>query len=329
MEARENRLWNTGEAFHAFSMGASVVEKYGFPHFTAHRADLQAMLAAAVETARPGALRLASRCVDVAQSPAGASLTLESGERIEADGVIGVDGIHSAVRRRLFGEDRPTFTGCVAWRGLAPASKLPSHLLRPVATNWLGKGSHVFMYPVRNGELVNMFGVLERDDWRVESWSVKGTHDECLADFEGWHEDLRNLIRHVEVPYKWALMVHEPLQQWTRGRITVLGDACHSALPYLAQGAAMAIEDGMVLARAVDAHRSDVARAFAVYEAARVERTTRMVRLAAAQLESMHSPALAEAQSGRRHIETEHNENREREKLDWLYKYDAVNVPLP
>jgi salicylate hydroxylase len=329
MEARENRLWNTGEAFHAFSMGNSVVEKYGFAHFTAHRADLQAMLAAAVEAAKPGALHLKSRCVDVAQQRSGATLTLESGERIEGDAIVGVDGIHSVVRQRLFGEDRPRFTGCVAWRGLAPAPKLRPDLLRPVATNWLGKGAHVFMYPVRKGEYLNMFGVLERDDWRVESWSVRGTHEECLADFAGWHEDLRNIIRNVEVPYKWALMVHEPLQQWSIGRITLLGDACHSALPYLAQGAAMAIEDAMLLARSVEQYGDDIPRAFGVYEAARVERTTGMVRLTAAQLEAMHSPALAEVESGREHIAKEHNEQREREKLDWLYRYDAVNVPLP
>src|SRR5439155_22824734 len=176
--------------------------------------------------------------------------------------------------------DRPRFTGCMAWRAVIPIDRLPPHLARAVGTNWIGPGGHVVHYLLRRGELFNFVGLVERDDWRVESWTERGTVAECEADFRLWHDDIHAMIRAIETPYKWALMLRDPLARWGEGRVSLLGDACHPTLPMLAQGAVMAIEDGLVLARCLERY-DDAPTALRRYEAARAERTGRIVRGAA------------------------------------------------
>ena len=185
--------------------------------------------------------------------------------------------MQSRVRFAVFGADRPEFTGIVAWRGLVPRDRVPAGIKLDVGTNWVGPGGHVVHYPVRGGALLNFVGLLERDDWRVESWNVQGTKDEFSNDFRGWHPDIHAPIRSVDVPYKWALFARPPMPAWTKGRVTLLGDACHSMLPMLAQGAVMALEDGYVLGRALTESRADVPCRLLNYEAARRERTRRAV----------------------------------------------------
>ena len=163
--------------------------------------------------------------------------------------MIGADGIHSKVRAdACSAQDKPEFTGCVAWRGLVPMEKLPPHIAQMLGTNWLGPHGHVLHYPVRRGEIMNFISFVERDDWQIESWVTQGTKDELANDFRGWHEDVHAIIRNIETPYKWAMMVRGPMPRWSKGRVTLLGDACHPTLPFLGQGGVMAIEDGYVLA---------------------------------------------------------------------------------
>jgi salicylate hydroxylase len=322
---RETRLWNTGRTWTQLALGASAVERYGFPHLTLHRADLQALLIEAVERAKPGALHLDARCVGFAQSAPEVRLRLAGGQEIAGDALIGADGIHSVIRGALFGASQPQFTGLMAWRGLAPTAQLPPHLHRLVNTNWISRNAHAVHYPVRSGALLSIIAVVERDDWRIESWSERGTREEWAADYAGWHEDIQAVIRHVEAPFKWALMVHEPLPRWSVGRVTLLGDACHSTLPFLAQGAAMAIEDGYVLARCAARHAADLPAALKQYESARHERTTRMVREAAEQTTRLHNQSLADPATAEGHVQREYQERQVRERMDWLYAYDAVN----
>jgi salicylate hydroxylase len=142
----------------------------------------------------------------------------------------------------MFGPSDAEFTGCVAWRGLVRREKLPARLQENIGTNWIGPGAHVIHYPLRGGELVNFVGIVERSDWQVESWTERGSVDECLRDFANWHEDVQRLIQGIEQPYKWALLSRQPMKTWTVGRATLLGDACHPTLPFLAQGAVMALE---------------------------------------------------------------------------------------
>jgi salicylate hydroxylase len=183
-------------------------------------------------------------------------------------------------------------------------------------------------YPLRRGELLNFVGVVERSDWLIESWTAQGTRGECLADFAGWHGDVRALIEAIDVRYKWALMARSAMTRWSEGRVTLLGDACHAALPFLAQGAAMAIEDGYVLARCLEACGEDHAAAFARYEAARIERTTKVVDGSAANTRRFHNPRLADDRGADDYITTEWSEAKVEQRYDWLFTYDALNVEI-
>jgi salicylate hydroxylase len=188
--------------------------------------------------------------------------------------LVGADGIKSVVRKGLFGPEQPRFTGCVAWRGVVPAEVLRDADVRPVATHWMGPRSHVVTYYLRGGRLVNVVAVVEKTGWEVESWTERGDKEELLADFDGWHPTVRAVIEAIdpEACFKWALFDRDPLPRWGEGRITLLGDACHPTLPFLAQGACMAIEDAAVLAECVDG-ADDVPAALRHYEDLRRERT--------------------------------------------------------
>lgn len=325
---KEVRLWNTGETWKLFDLGLVSVERYGFPYVMAHRADFHAVLAAAVRARDPEAIRLGARAEGFVQDEAGVRLSLAGGEKVQGRALIGADGVHSAIRAALFGPDKPKFTGCMAWRGLIPADRLPPHLLRPAGTNWVGPGGHIVHYFVRRGELLNFVGVRERSDWTVESWTAAGTIEECLADFQGWHDDIQTMIRNIGTPWKWALMGREPMPRWCVGRVGLLGDACHPMLPFLAQGAVMAIEDGYALAACLDAH-ADPAAGLCAYEDLRRERTARTVRGSAANTQLFHSPMLAGREAAQRFVSENWHPDRISERYEWLFSHDATRIPRP
>lgn len=216
----------------------------------------------------------------------------------------------------------------LAWRGLVPRANV-NGAFRTGGVFWLGPGAHIVHYPVRGGELFNFIGMVDRDDWRSDRWNERGTIDECAGDFPGPHDDVHEMIRNIEMPFKWALIVREPLAGWSVGRVTLLGDAAHSTLPLLAQGANMAIEDGFVLARCLEQFAGDLDLALRAYEASRLPRTTKVVRISAAQVKRVHSDALSDAEAAEAYIAQEFTEERVRERYDWLYEYDAVAGPLP
>uniref|UniRef100_UPI0039EE9D1A FAD-dependent monooxygenase n=1 Tax=Bordetella sputigena TaxID=1416810 RepID=UPI0039EE9D1A len=320
------RLWNSGQTWPLFDLGAESISRYGYPYLTIYRADLHAVLVDAVRAMDPLAIELNARVVSTRQDEDGVTVTLADGSTRRGDILVGADGVHSRVRADLFGADEAAFSGTLAWRGVIPATRLPAHLREPYAVNWVGPGAHVIHYPLRRGELVNFVGILERDDWQVESWTQQGTIEECLRDFARWHEDVHTLIRALDQPFKWALMLREPLPVWSQGRITLLGDACHPTLPMLASGAAMAIEDGYILARCLDELAGDPAVALARYETLRKERTTRVVRGSAENARRFHNPALAHAEGAAAYVEREWNEDRVRERYEWLFTYDVDAV---
>jgi salicylate hydroxylase len=323
---KEIRLWNTGETWKLFDLGAESVARYGAPYFMIHRADLHRVLIDAVRALAPGAIRLDARCTGFDDDGTSVSLALATGERVTGDALIGADGVHSGIRNALAGDDRPQFTGCMAWRGLVPVEKLPSHMRRNVGVNWVGPGGHVINYLLRRGEIFNFVGIVERD-WRLESWTEKGTREECAADLAGWHPDVHAIIRNIETPYKWALLGREPLTRFSHGRVTLVGDAAHPTLPMLAQGANMAIEDGLVLARCLAAY-DDVETALARYDTARVERTAKLVRGANEMAKRFHNPALREAAGAKAYVDAQWNEETVKQRYDWIFHYDAMRVAV-
>ena len=324
---KEVRLWNTGQTWKLFDLGAASTAQYGYPFYTMYRPDLHKVLVDALEAAQPGAIELSARCVGCDVTDSGAVLRLADGRAIQGAALIGADGVHSKIRASLFGGDAPTFSGCLAWRGVIPAIQLPESLRRPVGTNWIGPGGHVIHYPLRRGELINFVGIVERDDWTVESWNTAGTTTECLQDFSGWHGDVQKLIENIQTPFKWALMQREPMPTWSIGKVTLLGDACHPTLPFLAQGAAMALEDGAVLARCLGEARP-VEESFRAYEAARMDRTSRIVRGSSDNARRFHNPRLGSTEGAIEYVNKEWAEARVRERYHWLfdYKFDEVEV---
>jgi salicylate hydroxylase len=322
------RLWNSGQTWDLFDLGGESITRYGYPYYTVYRADLHRILAQAVTRLDPDAIVLGRKCVRIDQDEYGATVEAADGGRYRADVVIGADGVHSMVRTALFDQDRPRFSGIIAWRGVIPAAKLPDHLREPYGVNWVGPGAHVIHYPLRGGQLINFVGAVERSDWQVESWAERGTVDECMADFAKWHPDVKTLIGALDAPHKWALMVREPMNNWTRGRVTLLGDASHPTLPFLAQGAVMAIEDGYVLARALAEHPADPQAALLRYQQVRLERTARVVRGSADNAARFHNPTLADAKGAAAYVAREWSEERVRERYEWMFEYDADAVDL-
>ncbi len=326
---KEIRLWNTGQTWSLFNRASAPIgERYGVPMFLLHRGDLHKALVDAVRAVKPNAIHLDHRCVGFEQHAGGVELRFEDGSRAKGGVLVGADGLHSQIRRQLFGAAVPRFTGQVAWRGLVPMHGLPEFQRRMVGINWIGPKAHVTCYPVRRGELFNVVGQVDRDDWQTESWIEEGTHAECLADFPGWHPDVLRMLENTATLYRWGLFLRDPLEHWSKGRVTLLGDACHAMLPYLGQGANSALEDGFVLARCIAAWPRDPLIALERYEAARLERTTTLVNRSSEMAGTFHNEATADAESAEKYINTEWHPSRIGARYDWIYKYDAASAAL-
>ena len=269
----EFRSWKTGRLISTNPLGDTVRNTYGFPYYHIHRGDLLAVLVDGANRIDGIALHTAARVERFEQDGGRVHVTV-SGTEQSGDALIGADGIHSAVRAGLFGPEAATFTGNVAWRALVPVTRLPAGLIPPAATVWWGPRGHFVCYYVRGGELVNCVCVREKQGWEVESWTERGEYDELKGDFAGWNDAVQTLIDNADrdALYKWALHDRPPMPRWGNGAVTLLGDACHPTLPFMAQGAAMAIEDGAVLAACLRAS-SDVPAAFGRYENLRKDRT--------------------------------------------------------
>jgi salicylate hydroxylase len=272
-EATQFRDWRTGSVIAETPLGSRAVERYGAPYYHMHRGDLLQALLKAAHNAPNITLRTSARIDSLTRADDGVSVTI-NGETAAGDLLIGADGIHSAVRAALWGTEQPRFTGNVAWRALVPVERLPRGLIRPVSSAWWGPHKHFVHYYVRGGSLVNCVCVVEKQGWEIESWTEHGDFAELKADFAGWHSDIQQLIDNVDQDslFKWALYDREPMPAWGQGRVTLLGDACHPTLPFMAQGAAMAIEDAAVLSGCL-AQEAPPATSLKRYEELRRART--------------------------------------------------------
>jgi salicylate hydroxylase len=322
------RLWNSGQQWNLFDLGQESLTRYGHAYRMLYRPDLHRILVDALERIAPHSLKLGSKVADVQQDAYGVKVLLEDGTQYTGDVLIGADGVHSVTRERLIAKDKPRFSGCIAWRGVIPLASLPKSMQGPEGVNWIGPGGHIVHYPVNAGRLVSFTGIVEKEGWFRESWTEQGSIDECRADFAGWHEDVQAFIDLLGEPLRWAMMIRDPLTNWTNGRVTLIGDAAHPTLPFLAQGAGMAIEDGRVLSRALDAYRDDPEYALQVYQATRIERTTRIVNGSAANAQRFHSQELRGAEHAANYVAREFEEKTVRERYQWLFSYEPENTPL-
>ncbi len=272
------RHYQTGKPMVWINRGKALIEKYGERYYLIHRADLHDALAAQVRALAPDAIVLNRKCTAVSQSANGASITFEDGSTVSADLVVGADGSRSLVREAIFGPTPVSYTGYIAWRGLVPMAKVPQEVLDPPSGIFVGPGHLVNRYPVRNWELLNFVAFAERPAWTEEGWSIRSTVEELLAEFHDWHPAVRTFM--AETPphnlFKWGLFDREPLETWSQGRITLLGDAAHPVLPFLGHGAVLAIEDAVVLGRVLAASAS-IGEALQRYEKARMERAAFVV----------------------------------------------------
>ena len=325
---KEVRLWNPGETWKLFDLGEDSIRRFGAPYWMVHRGDLHRVLVDAVKACDPGAITLGHRISGFSQDETGVTLTFANGDTDRGDVLLGADGVHSVLRSQMFESPEAKFTGLMAWRGMARMEDLPEVLRRPVGTNWVGPGGHVITYPIRSGTLLNFVGLVENVEWTSESWNEAGTIAECAADFRGWHPLVHDVIHAVDIPFRWALVQREPLMTWSVGRATLLGDACHPTLPFLAQGAIMALEDAVVVARCLEAMPDRPAAALKAYEDLRVERTAAIVRGSTANLTRFHNPALADPVEGAAYVTREWDPEKVRTRYDWLFEYDATRVGI-
>ncbi len=289
-EAIEARMGESGRPIFKIPLARDAVEMWGASYLHIHRADYISALKEVLENLAPEALQLGARVASFREVGAEVTLSLEDGREFRGDILIGADGIHSAIRENLFGADRPNFTGNVAWRAVLPVTHLKSDVPNPTACAWMGPGRHVVTYRLRGGQLVNFVGVVERDDWREESWTDKGDLQDLLRDFENWHPVITQLINSINPDdlFRWALFDRSPLPEWSRGHVTLLGDAAHPMLPFLAQGAAMAVEDSWVLAREISQQDRAVKESLEIYQNMRLSRTSKVQAASKGNMKTFH-----------------------------------------
>jgi len=266
------RRWDDGRVLARQPLADACERDFGAPYYHFHRAELLDVLSAAVPA---GVVHLDHRCVGLTQRGDHVEVHFHSGATADADVVVGADGIHSTVRNGIMGPESPRFSGHVAYRGLVPATRVAHLGIEVGASVWWGPDHHFVHYFVGEGARYLNWVALTPGEWRVESWTARGEVADALKEFEGWHPQVRAIIGAVETTNRWALYDRAPLPRWTVGRVTLMGDAAHPMLPYMAQGAVQSIEDAAVLAKCLqgaDAH--DVGAALVRYEQTRKPRAS-------------------------------------------------------
>lgn len=286
---------------------------YGSPYMRLHRWDLQHAMITRLAEVAPGALRLGSNVEHLETRGASAVLRFSDGHEEFADVVVAADGVRSAIREKLFSPAPPVFSGYVAWRGLVDTTELPKHLHESAVA--FGQGRHINRYLVRRGELLNFVAVAQRDKWETEGWNIPAPLDEFLEEFASFDEGTRTIIsRPVRGQvFKWGLFGRPWLEQWSLGRVVLLGDAAHPMLPFLGQGAANALEDAMILTRCL-VSESTPERAFALYQKIRGPRTKGATEQA--------------ARRGDRYLGEPTLDSLKGDEPGAQYAYDAVAGPL-
>jgi len=317
------RLHDSGEIVGQFPLAEQHEALNGAPYNQLHRADLHQLLVGKLKNLGPKTLRLNCRVDGYEESDEHVQLKLSDGSRVDADLLIGADGVKSAIRAQLAGASGASYTGDAAWRLVVPTDRLPANFMDPVMSVWMGPGRHAVCYYLRGGSLLNFVGCVETEEVSEESWTAKYPWQRLKADFDGWHDDIQAIIDRADrnACYRWSLFYRPPIAKWSTAHVTMLGDAVHATLPYLAQGAAMAIEDGAVLTRALDA-TDDTAQALRLYERNRIERTSRIVTGSGANRTLFHLDDQTKLR------ESFANRDEGKARNEWLYSYNPLTVEL-
>lgn len=325
--AQELRFGKGGGRILSIPLRDIARDRWGGEYLHVHRADLIDALGGALIDRAPDSVRLGCRVAGYRQDESSITAVLDSGEEVSGDLLVGADGIHSAIRTSINGEDKPRYTGNVAWRVVVPVSALGQFAPPETASVWVGSRRHAVTYRLRRGSLANLVGVVECKERSIESWTSTGAREQALKDFKGWSPVIRTILEKAETLNRWALYDRDPLPRWVDGRAVLLGDACHPMLPFLAQGAVMAIEDAYVLARLVT-QREILPEALAAYEAERKPRTSRVQAGARHNAKLFHraDPVSKLATYGPIWIAGQFLPAFAHGQYDWIYSHDVTAV---
>ena len=287
------RAFDSGKTLLSRQLGADYLSKYSAPYLHIHRADLIDVLLGALNENTELILNAhVSSCADNFND---VLVELMDGRSFSGDCLIAADGIRSITKKTMFESEEPQFSGNVAWRGLVSANCLPDGFMDKVVTNFVGPSKHMVIYYLREQSLVNFVGVVENDSYHEDSWTARSSWQALKQDFDGWHPTVQTLINKMDQGqcYRWALYDQKPLKSWSMSRMTLLGDAAHAMLPFLASGAAMAIEDARIIQRSLDKFE-DVSEAFRCYQQNRIKRTSKVQAMSrqVSRLYHIHNPVL-------------------------------------
>jgi salicylate hydroxylase len=324
-QAMVGRNWKTARELFRTPLKESCPELYGAPFYHVHRADLHAALASDIT---PTQATFGAHCIGMQQHGSTAVAKFADGSEFEADLIVGADGVRSVIREQAWGQEAAKYTGHMCWRALVNVDKHPLPFVSPDSSFWMGPKGHVVTYYVKGGSMVNIVAVNENPSWVEESWNAKSTQEELLAGFKGWHPNLIELFKRTDPDaiFKWGLFDRDPMKTWSKGNATLLGDAAHPMLPFLSQGAAMAIEDGYVLAQSLAFHGPrQLQAALRAYELERLPRTSRVQLEARERGRTYHLPSAWSqlkrdmAYRWRQLL----NPNAVGIQANWVYEYDA------
>jgi salicylate hydroxylase len=282
----------TGREIARMPLGEAATQRYGAPYWMIHRGDLQAVLATAVAQELDISLKLGMRMEDFVTHANGITVSARGATGLwdeRGDALIAADGLWSMARERIGSREAPRFSGRTAWRALIPANEVTPEFREPMIHLWLGGHAHLVHYPVKAGKLINIV-VITTDNWEGTGWSEPASRADLLPRLPAshWSPQARALVRQPEAWLKWALYERRPLMNWSQGAAVLLGDAAHPLLPFMAQGAAMAIEDAVVVAQCLARMPDDAPRALRTYVAMRRARTRKLQRLASRNGERYH-----------------------------------------
>jgi salicylate hydroxylase len=265
----------TGKLITQVPLGPAFFERFGQPYAVTHRADIHGTFLKACQSSNLITLETSRRVDGYEEHADGVAVTLENGERVDGRALIGCDGMWSGIRERIVGDGKPRVSGHIAYRAVLKREQVPKDLWRPDVVLWAGPRCHFVHYPLRRGELYNLVAVFHSDQYQ-EGWNAEGSKELLWKHFQGLRPEVLRLLDLIDTWRMWVLCDREPVKNWTKGRVTLLGDAAHPMLQYLAQGACMATEDAVTLAEKVAASPDDLPAAFKAYEQERYLRTARV-----------------------------------------------------